>query len=122
MKFKDMLLQESLANLSFLDQLNLTRVERWEPGEADAPGPPVWTATYFEGDEAHADEVAAVVSKAMVDSYWFANIHCRQDEIVIFADKVFRYRRGNVTARKAPEDHARSKGVPEHQLDWERDS
>ena len=57
----------------------------------------------------------------MKDLYWYANIHLPTDEIVIFAREVFRYVRFDAEARKAPEDYARSLGVPEHQIDWERD-
>lgn len=59
MSFTGLLLQESLADRSILDRLRVTKVERWEPGEAGAPGPPVWTPTYFEGDESDADGRAA---------------------------------------------------------------
>jgi len=40
---------------------------------------------------------------------------------VIFSNKVFRYTRFDADGRRAPEDYARSLGVPEHQIDWERD-
>jgi len=116
-----MLLQESLEDLSVLERLNVTKVETWEPGELGKPAGPIWTATYFEGDEAEADETAALISRAMKDLYWYANIHLPVDEIVIFARRVFRYRRGDADARRAPEDYARLLGVPEHQIDWERD-
>ncbi len=122
MKFTGLLLQESLADPSVLDSLGVTKVERWDVGEAGKPGPPVWTATYFEGPEGEADAVADAISRAMVPSYWYANIRCGPDEIVIFAGKVFRYPRGDAAARRAPEDYARSIGVPEHQIDWERDA
>jgi hypothetical protein len=103
-----------------LRRLNVTKVERWELGDAGLPGPPVWTATYFEGDVTEADETAEAISAAMVKSHWYANIHCPEDEIVIFADKAFRYPRGDAMARSAPEEYARSIGVPEHQIDWEQ--
>ncbi len=122
MTFTGMLLQESLEDLSVLDRLTITKVETWEPGELGRPAGPTWTATFFEGDEDTADETAELISNAMKDLYWYANIHLPVDEIVIFARKVFRYRRGDAEARKAPEDYARSVGVPEHQIDWERDS
>ena len=121
MRFTGLLLQESLDDLSVLERLNITKVETWEPGERGKPAGPVWTATFFEGDESEADETAAMISRAMKDLYWYANIHLPTDEIVIFAREVFRYVRFDAEARKAPEDYARSLGVPEHQIDWERD-
>jgi hypothetical protein len=116
-----MLLQESLEHLGVLEKLNITKVEVWEPGELGKPAGPIWTATFFEVTDDNADATAELISKAMKDSVWYANIHLEPDEIVIFANKVFRYVRGDAEARKAPEDYARSLGVPEHQIDWERD-
>jgi hypothetical protein len=119
--FTGLLLQESLEDTSILDRLNVTKVEIWEPGDRGEPGGPIWTATYFEGDDDAADTTAELISRAMKPSFWYANIHLDVDEIVIFSGKVFRYVRGDAQARKAPEDYARSVGVPEHQIDWERD-
>lgn len=120
MSFTGLLLKESLADPGLLDRLNVSKIETWEPGEAGAPGPPVWTAVTFEGEEQTADETAELISGAMHDSYWYANIHCPVDEIVIFAGRIFRYVRGDATARAPIEDYARSLGIPDHQLDWER--
>jgi hypothetical protein len=119
-RFTGLLLQESLADRSVLDRLHVTKVEKWKVGEAGLPGPAMWTATHFEGNVTDVDKTAEAISAAMVDSYWYANIHCLADEIVIFAGKVFRYPRGDAMARRAPEDYARSVGVPEHQIDWEQ--
>jgi hypothetical protein len=41
------------------------------------------------------------------------------DTFVVFADAVFRYPRGDPARRAEVENHARSCGVPEPQLDWE---
>lgn len=116
-----MLLQESLEDVSVLDHLHITKVEVWEPGELGKPAGPIWTATFFEGEDSEADQTAELISKAMKDLFWYANVHLPVDEIVVFARRVFRYRRGDAEARKEPEDYARLLGVPEHQIDWERD-
>jgi hypothetical protein len=119
--FKGLLLRESLADTGVLEKVNVTKVETWEPGELRLPAGPIWTATYFEGDDFEADAAADLISHAMHESFWYANIHLPVAEIVIFSGRVFRYVRGDAEARKAPEDYARSLGVPEHQIDWERD-
>jgi hypothetical protein len=40
------------------------------------------------------------------------------ETFVVFSGRIFRYRRGDQTARTAVEAHARSVGVPESELDW----
>jgi len=40
------------------------------------------------------------------------------ETFVVFADRIFRYRRGDPAGRAAAERHGRSVGVPEAQLDW----
>ena len=37
---------------------------------------------------------------------------------MVFPGRVFRYRRGDVAARQAAQEHGRRCGVPESQLDW----
>ena len=50
---------------------------------------------------------------------WYCDFRSVDDTFVVFADAVFRYPRGDPARRAEVEDHARSCGVPEPQLDWE---
>jgi hypothetical protein len=52
------------------------------------------------------------------DDGWYCDFRSDDEVFVVFCDRVFRYRRGDRTARSTVEDYARSMGVPEAQLDW----
>jgi len=87
---------------------------------AVAGQPHVWTFVDFAGSDDLAREVAETLSAALlVEGGWYADIDVGDDKIVIFADRVFRYRRGDSVGREEAAAYGRHVGVPEHQLDWE---
>jgi hypothetical protein len=40
------------------------------------------------------------------------------DHVVVYADRIFRYRRGDRHGRDEAVAYGRTVGVPDHQLDW----
>jgi hypothetical protein len=87
---------------------------------AVAGQPSVWTFIDFTGADDLADAVAEELAAALLgEGGWYADIDVGDDKIVVFADRVFRYRRGDPAGRDAAAEHGRGVGVPEHQLDWE---
>jgi hypothetical protein len=49
---------------------------------------------------------------------WYCDYRSDTETFVVFADRVFRYARGDPAGRAAAADYARSVGVPVAQLDW----
>jgi hypothetical protein len=45
-------------------------------------------------------------------------LRSEDEAFVVFADRVFRYPRGDTERRAEAEEYGRSVGVPESQLDW----
>lgn len=87
---------------------------------AIAGQPSIWTFVDFAGPDGVADAVAASLATCVLaEGGWYADIDVGDDKIVVFAGRVFRYRRGDATARDQAKEHGRLVGVPEHQLDWE---
>jgi len=117
MTFSGLLLKESLKDPAVLDSLTITQTETWEVERPAGWQPGLWTAVTFEGPEAEADAVAARISRA-IDSRWYANLSTEHDTIVIFHDRVFRYRRGDPVQRDLAQQYARAIGVPAWQIDW----
>jgi hypothetical protein len=50
---------------------------------------------------------------------WYSNFSVGGETFVIYAGRAFRYRSGDEAARAEAQDHGRSLGVPDRQLDWD---
>jgi hypothetical protein len=120
--FRGILLGESLRPGTVVDRppVNVRRIWRAEAGDPNAGQPPVWTFIEFEVADALAGDLAQVLSGTLsATGGWYCSFASDDEMIVVFAGRSFRYRRGDDQARREVEDHARSVGVPEAQLDWE---
>ncbi|MCX4902893.1 hypothetical protein [Streptomyces sp. NBC_00878] len=94
----------------------LTRVEMTNRGEEQ---PRLWTLLDFAAEELEAQRLADQLASCLSSTGgWYADFHTSHDTFVIFADKVFRYPRGEAEGRREARDYGRSVGVPEQQLDW----
>jgi hypothetical protein len=116
------LLTESLrvgADLR-VPSLRVVRVGRHDVSDSTTAGQPhVWTFLDFEAPDEIADELAAALAEAMTDEPgWYADFQVGDDHVVVFPGRVFRYAKGDHTARQAAVAHGRTAGVPDHQLDW----
>jgi hypothetical protein len=49
---------------------------------------------------------------------WWADFIVGNDHVVVFANRVFRYRIGDEAGREEAVSWGRAAGTPEHQLDW----
>ena len=100
--------------------LRLVRIERYQMPTATPEQPPVWTMVKFEFDEDDAERVAAALSEVISEEGgWYTDFSLDDETFVIFADRIFRYRRGDRAGRAEAADYGRSVGVPDTQLDWE---
>jgi hypothetical protein len=116
------LIAESLRVGSLLEDLPLRvdEISRIDAGDVDAGQPRTWTFIHFEAPLSEADGLAAALCSGLQRrGGWYCDFRSADDTFVVFADTVFRYRRGDTARRAEAEDFARSCGVPEQQLDWE---
>ncbi|MEU9883584.1 hypothetical protein [Streptomyces phaeochromogenes] len=94
----------------------LTRVEMTDPGQDQ---PRLWTLLEFAADELEAERLAHQLASSLSPTGgWYTDFHTSRETFVVFADKVFRYPRGEAKGRREAQDYGRSVGVPEQQLDW----
>ncbi len=117
MAFTGLVLTESLRDISVLKTLSVTRQEAMR---VDCPAdfqPPVWTALTFEGKDDRADLIAAQLSRALKPR-WYTNFSTGTHVYVIFARRIFKYRRGDRAARAHARAYALEVGIPPWQLDW----
>jgi hypothetical protein len=115
------LIAESLRTGARLEGVTLTvrRIARDDDGETGAGQPLTWTFIEFEAPLDEADELAAALSRALDKRLgWYCDFRSPTETFVVFAERVFRYPRGDKDGRSQAEAHARSMGVPESQLDW----
>jgi hypothetical protein len=121
MAIAGVLIAESLRTGARLEGVTLTvrRIVRVDDGDTDAGQPLTWTFIEFEAPIDEAEELAAALSRALDKRLgWYCDFRSPTETFVVFAERVFRYRRGDKGGRSEAEAHARSMGVPESQLDW----
>ena len=113
-----LLLKESLFDLSALNRLHITNTETWNVSNASADQPNVWTALSFEVDNTEADAVAVELSHALKSPGWYIDARLGDEVIVIFPDRIFRYRHSDQTGKAEAQAYALTIGVPPSQIDW----
>jgi hypothetical protein len=103
-----------------VDGLRLTRLIRRDVSATTVPSQPgTWTFVEFEADDDRTDELAGRLAAALrEEGGWYANFSVAGDHVVVFADRVFRYAKGDAAGREEVQAYGRSVGVPDHQLDW----
>ncbi len=100
--------------------LRVTRLGRHDvSGSTVASQPGVWTFLDVEAPDERADELASALAAALrSDDGWYADFSVGDEHVVVFADHVFRYRRGDAAARAQAVAYGLTAGTPRHQLDW----
>ena len=100
--------------------LVLTKIERYPVRDATSEQPSVWTTVEFEFPEDEAERLADALA-GVLDEHggWYSHFNVNGETFVVFAGRVFRYPSGDKAGRAAAEEHGRSAGVPESQLDWD---
>ncbi|MGZ6672634.1 MAG: hypothetical protein ACXVFM_09830 [Solirubrobacteraceae bacterium] len=68
--------------------------------------------------DAKAPAFAEALAGVLAEPGWYADLHTVDESFVVFAGRVFRYPIGDREGRAAAEAHARTRRVPEPQIDW----
>jgi hypothetical protein len=100
--------------------LRLTRLSRVDVSTSVLPTQPgVWTFVELEAEDDLAGPLAEALAGALLpEGGWYADFGVGDDHVVVFAGRIFRYRRGDAEARAEVVAYGASAGVPAHQLDW----
>jgi hypothetical protein len=98
--------------------LAVHKISRYAVSNASADQPPVWSLLEFAVEDAHAEQLANLLSKALDAPGWYADFHNQHEILVVFPSRVFRYARGDENARSQAQEFGRSLKIPEPQLDW----
>lgn len=101
------------------DELRVTRWSRFEVSDNTLDQPSVWTLIEFEASEDDSDALAQRLAKDLDSPGWYASWFSEEQAVVVFPEKVIRYKRGSKAGRDKAKRYARECGVPETQLDWD---
>ncbi len=121
MTLEGALIAESLRVGAKLEDLALTvtTISRADLGDASAGQPRTWTFLEFTAPDAEAERLMAAPEGALERvGGWYCDFRNDAETFVVFADRSFRYPRGDRDGRSTAAAYGRSVGVPEAQLDW----
>lgn len=109
---------ESLEVGTNLDRLGIIvrRFHRYEVHDVPSWQPSIWTSLDFEADDDEAERLADVFAAGLRESGWYVNYSTQRETFVVFPGKAFRYERGDMRGRAQAQDHGRTLGIPEPQL------
>ncbi|WP_229841719.1 hypothetical protein [Streptomyces brasiliensis] len=117
-----MLIAESLrigARLTDVP-LQVNKIARIEVSTAVTGQPRQWTLLGFAAEENDAEDLAEQMAANLAPTGgWYVNYNTATEAFVVFPGRVFRYPRGQAEGRREAQDHGRSIGIPEPQLDWQ---
>jgi len=95
------------------------KVVRADCGDVAVGQPLTWTFIEFQVAVEEVDAWAVKLSAVLDERQgWYCDFRSPDETFVVFAGRVFRYPRGEVSGRSRAADYGRSVGVPEAQLDW----
>jgi hypothetical protein len=114
------ILAESLIPGMELDGhgMRIIRWARYEVTGAADYQPPLWTLIEFEAPASSNAALASELADRLLSPGWYANWNSDSEATVVFPGKIFRYPRGDQAGREEAQQHGRSAGVPEPQIDW----
>jgi hypothetical protein len=119
--FYGTLLGESIRPGEVLDAvpLTVTNVHRAAAGDIEAGQPELWTFIEFSVAADRAAELAENLIRVLIEEGgWYCDFRSLAEVFVVFYGRIFRYRRGDRAGRAEAEEHGRSMGIPESNLDW----
>lgn len=120
MRYKGIVIEESLQDLTILKQLKIlsTKVERVVESH-QTPWLKQWTLHTVEIGEGDAQNVADKLSAALDSEHdWYADFRNDKFHFIIFRDKVFKVDRDKPEEYEKVKEYGVSLGIPDYQLDF----
>jgi hypothetical protein len=116
MKYKGILIRESLKDISVFNDLTIKKEEILKPENILHFQPKEWTAVHFEIE----NDIAILIPKLCkaLKERWYINISSDDKIYILFSKKTFCYEKGNTTKRNIVREYAIRAGVPKTQIDW----
>jgi hypothetical protein len=112
--FRGIIIKESLLDELILDLIVIEKVEIWKAENRVVNQPKYWTAITFN---ANSEEFTNELSKALKEE-WYVDLGNNIEKIIVFKNKVIKYKLGDLNGKQQAIDYCRKIGVPESQIDW----
>jgi hypothetical protein len=105
------------ATLTGVD-LRVHKITRADLGSVETGQPRRWTLLEFEAADDDADVLTQQLQDGLDSGSWFCDFRSESETFVVYADRAFRYPRGDRAGRALAANYGRTVGIPDHQLDW----
>ncbi|HLC48879.1 MAG TPA: hypothetical protein VJI96_00635 [Candidatus Andersenbacteria bacterium] len=120
--FTGVIIEESLADTSILDELNITDT-KFEQVTRDHATPWLqqWTLHEVTVPEINIEAIAQKISQSLDPEHgasWYADFKNDSTHYIIFLNKVFKIDRSKPEQYKAATDYGISIGIPAYQVDF----
>lgn len=121
MDYRGIIIEESLANKSVLDDVTIVKtVVEAVTEDHKTPWLKQWTVHTVEVPEEKAEEIINKISKAL-DVGWYADYKNDNHHYIIFGNKIFKVDRKKPSLYKEVKEYGVSVGIPDYQLDFASD-
>jgi len=120
MKFKGVIIEESLEDKSVLKELNILQTDIKKVTEKyKTPWLKQWTLHTVEIDEDKADEIAKMLSKGLESEHnWYADFKNNKTHYIVYRNKIFKVNRFKKEEYQKAKEYGISLGIPEYQVDF----
>ena len=115
--YEGILIKESIEDENILDLLNIHKVELWNTGGK----PKYWTVLHFSCAERDFPERISrvMISDPRKGGNWFVDFRAGNVKVIVFRDKVLKYRIGDQAEKEYVCDECRKLGILDGQMNWE---
>ena len=109
--FQGAIIKETLTDELLLDFLIIDKVEIWKTNDTIK----YWTMVFFHSETPDFPQRLAEV----IIEGWFADMKTGDVKVIVFKDKVLKYRIGDAVEKEQVLDYMRAKGIPQEQFNWD---
>lgn len=104
------IIKESINDENIFDLVKVDHAELWRTSDT----PKYWTAVFFSSNVPDfPDRLSGVLT-----GNWYVDMKVGDEKILVFKDRVMRYRIGDEQGKRCILDYCAAIGIPESQMDW----
>lgn len=114
--YEGVLIKESIADDSIIDDLNIHKIELWNTGGK----PKYWTVLFFTCNRKDFPEQISKVMLSDPDTNgnWFVDFKAGNEKYIVFKDKILKYQIGNQAEKEYVCNECRKLGISDDQMNW----